>query len=89
MVLITSKDCPLCKLLKSRLDASGQEYEEMDAAALRDGDLGNTEQTRCAIVGLMLKNLELPVLLEGGGVVDISKDYIGDMECVDGVCKLR
>jgi len=87
MILITKVDCPLCKMLKGKLE--GLEYKEFDADKLKRGEYGNTKETRCAIVGMVLTNLELPVLLEDGQVKDFSRKYLGDMVCEDGVCHLR
>ena len=88
MTLITTKDCPECKMLKSKLDTLGLKYKVMDATVLKDGGYGNTEENREAIVGLIMTNLELPVLLDGS-VVDKTEDYIGKIECAGGVCKLK
>ena len=88
MTLITTKDCPVCKLLKAKLDTLGLKYKTMDATTLKDGGYGNTEESREAIVGLVMTNLELPVLLDGG-VIDKSRDFIGDVVCVGGACRLK
>ena len=87
--VVTAPHCPNCKAVKEFMDAGGIEYQEIDGQALKDG-LGTPDSFDdpriLGMVGLLLRNMETPVLFTDEGRYIDPEALIG--ECKDGACKI-
>jgi len=76
MLLLSSAGCTKCEVLKRLLSAQGVEFQEYDAARVRDGDYPMSDDMLDCLAA-MSQHMSLPVLIRRGAPAkNIASEYM-------------